>query len=53
MAYSGQERIVRAKNALENGSEESLAKDQLNSNEVAAKAKKIPLKAGKSEHNHA
>jgi hypothetical protein len=51
MAYSGQERMVRAKNALKNGSEESLAKDQRNSNKVAEGIKKFPLK-NPTSHNH-
>jgi hypothetical protein len=51
MAYSGTERMVRAKNAINNASEESLAKDQKNSNEVAIKIKKFPLK-NPTSHNH-
>lgn len=48
---NGVSRLIRSKNAIENGSQAALAKDQLNANEVAKKYKQFPARDIKNKHN--
>lgn len=47
---NGVSRIIRSKNAIQNGSYESLAKDQLDSNNVAKAYKEFPARDIKNKH---
>lgn len=47
---NGISRLVRGKNASENGSQDALARDQVNSNEVAKKFKEFPARDIKNKH---
>lgn len=51
---NGVTRIIRGKNATQNGSYEELASDQINSNEVAKKYKEFPARdiKNKQEGKH-
>lgn len=47
---NGVTRLINSKNAIENGSQDSLARDQVNSNEVAKKYKQFPARDIKNKH---
>lgn len=49
---TGASRIVQAEAILGNKSQDEINASFTDENEVAKKAKKMPLKAGDSEHNH-
>lgn len=47
---NGVTRILRSKNAIQNASQDALAKDQLDSNNVAMKYKEFPARDIKNKH---
>lgn len=47
---NGISRLIRSKNASAGASQDALAKDQMNSNEVAKKFKEFPARDIKNKH---